>query len=211
MSDSNHHADVLREQHDPMGALARENESLRQRLATLESNVVSGGFAGVAPRYQLNEPGFYDDTLFAAGTVIDFTDTPNLTMVPMNEPARRAMDTYIAVLEAGARRKAQMQGREFFGLVTDRNVLIDQGMADAKLGDAAPMIRVPQVIGEVPAMPHTEAAQAQIRRGPGRPRRAQAVADTSPAASDLGAPMLAPAPSEARLGPAVVGHMVSRA
>ena len=79
-------------QYDPAQHLREENQSLRQQLDALQkSNVVQGGFRGEAPRYQLNEPGFYDDTYFPAGSIIDFVDTPNLSLVPMNEPAKRAM------------------------------------------------------------------------------------------------------------------------
>src|ERR1035437_4721921 len=89
-------------EHDPNSILARENADLRSRLASLErSNVANGGFSGVVTQYQLNEAGFYDDTWFAAGTVIDYIDTPNLSMVPLNDPAKRAMQDHIETLENG--------------------------------------------------------------------------------------------------------------
>lgn len=210
MSDTeNSPAEVLRAQHDPDGRLARENADLRARLAAMENaNVVRG--PGDAPRYLLNEPGFYDDTYWVAGTSIEYTDTPNLTMVPLNEPAKRAMAIYIDHLETGARRLAAKNGRDFYGLVTDRNVLIDMARDDAKAtADAAvPVIKVPQPIGQVPAMPHTDEARAAARRGPGRPRTVVASLDPAPVqrpGPDQSVQMLAPAPREE---PAVVGRMV---
>lgn len=200
---------VLRAQHDPDGALARENASLRAKLAAMETaNVVRGGFSGEAPRYQLNEPGFYDDTYWLAGSMIEYIDTPNLTMVPMNEPAKRRMAEYIEHLETGARRKANMQGRDFFGLVSDRNVLLDLARQDAMADAAAPVpvIQMPQPRGDVPAMPNTDQARAAAERNPNRKRPVTASNIQAPtrAGGDLGAPVLNPAPRE----PAIVGRMV---
>lgn len=203
MSDENSAADVLdaqSHQNDPH-RLERENASLRDQLAALQNNVVQGGFRGEPPRYVLNEPGFYDDTHFPAGSQIDYLDAPNLSMVPMNEPAKRAMAEHIAYLEHGARTKAMMAGREYFGQVNDRNVLLDLARMDAQRDAAAPVpvVQMPTRHNEVPAMPHTDDARAQVRRGPGRPRKV--IASEMPANSgrDLGAPTL----------PAVVGRMVS--
>ena len=207
MSDSNNPNDVLA-QHDPAARLARENASLREQLARLQNNVVPGGFVGEAPRYQLNEPGFYDDTWFAAGTIIDFLDTPNLTMVPMNEPAKRAMQAHIEHLEYGARKKAALSGRDYHGLVTDRNVLIDIARLDAQNAADAPIpvIAMPQPHGAVPAMPHTDEARAAAKRGPGRPRKVIASAEPGLQRPDAGTPILAPAPAGEGIGPAVVGR-----
>jgi hypothetical protein len=201
---------VLRAQHDPDGRMARENADLRAQLAAMQgSNVLRGGFSGEAPRYSLNEPGFYDDTYFVAGSTIEFLDTPNLSMVPLNDPAHRAMAAYIDHLENGARRAAVMKGRDFFGLVTDRNVLIDQLRADttAEANAPVPVIQVPQAHGTVPAMPHTEDARAAALRGPGRPRKVvQSVAPSPMAGPAQNTPMAAPARDTA--GPAIVGRMV---
>ena len=200
---------VLAAQHDPDAALARENAELRKRLAALEQqNVVEGRFTGEIPRYSLNEAGFYDDTWFAEGTVIEFTGIPNMTMVPLNESAKRAMRENIRTLEEGARRVAFMRGRDYQGLVTDRNVLIDTARADAKaLADApVPVIQMPQPTNGVPPMPHTPEAQAMQRRGPGRPKKvmsAEAPARQGP--PDVGSQMLAPA--FPNLMPAVVGRI----
>lgn len=209
MSGENDPAAVLA-QHDPNMRLAQENASLRAQLEKLErSNVILGGFAGEAPRYQLNEPGYYDDTWFGAGTIIDYTDTPNLTMVPLNDPAKRRMQEHIEMLETGARRKAALAGRDYHGLVTDRNVLIDIARLDAQAAADAPVpvIQMPVPHGEVPAMPHTDAARAQAaKRGPGRPRKvisAVSPGPQRPPGADLGAPQLAPAPTEN----AIVGRM----
>lgn len=197
---------AMRRLNDPE-ALFRENESLRDRLEKLErQNVVEGKFQGEAPQYYINEPGVYlDDTHWPGGMTIDYIGTPNLSMVPMNDPAKRIMGEFIERLEAGARKVAARNGREYFGLVTDRNVLIGDAMEQAKRDATAPIpiIQVPQPTNDIPVMPHTPEAQAQIaRRGRGRP--AKVVASESPMAKqDLGAPRLNPAPTEG----AIVGSM----
>lgn len=199
---------VLRAQHDPDGQLARENADLRAKLAALQSaNVLRGAFAGEAPKYLLNEAGFYDDTHFPAGSVLEFLDTPNLSMAPLNEPARRALEAYIAGQEEGARRVAALRGRDFFGLVSDRNVLIDLARQDATADAAAPVpvIQMPEPHGQVPAMPHIPTAAA--KRGPGRPRtvlRAEGPAPIKPV-QNPGEPVAAPYDSRTT----VVGRMVS--
>jgi hypothetical protein len=183
-------------QNDPAAYLRSENASLREQLATLQrSNVVQGGFRGEAPRYSLNEAGFYDDTWFPAGSVIDFVDAPNLSMVPMNDPAKRAMAEHIGVLEHGARAKAALAGREYFGQVNDRNVLLDLARLDANKAAAAPVpvIAMPIAHGQVPAMPHTDDARAKAQRGPGRPRKVLSSEAPPTPGRDLGAPTLAPA------------------
>ncbi len=187
-------------QNDPL-RLARENASLRDQLAMLQNNVVQGGFRGEAPRYVLNEPGFYDDTFFPAGSSIDYLDTPNLSMVPINDPAKRAMAEHIAFIENGARTKAAMAGRQYFGQVNDRNVLLDMARLDAQNQAAAPVpvVQMPVRYDQVPAMPHTDEARAQIQRGRGRPRKVVASESPPGGGRDLGAPTL----------PAVVGRMVS--
>ena len=207
-TNENSAADVLAQQ-DPLSRANLEIRSLRAQLAEMQDrNVVEGRFAGEAPRYQLNEPGFYDDTYFNAGSVIEFSDTPNMTMVPLNDPAKRRMGEMIAGLEEGARRVALKNNRDFVGLHTDRNVLIDLARLDAKtVADTpAPVIKMPEARGQVPAMPHTDDALASERRGRGRPRKAVAVGAAPAQPQDRGSPMLAPAPSES----AVVGRMVSQ-
>jgi hypothetical protein len=211
MSDENSAASVTA-QYEQGSSLARENADLRQRLAALErANVVEGRFQGEAPRYRLNERGFYDDAFYEAGTTLEFTDYPNMTMVPLNEPARRRMEEHMAALVDGARRVAALKGREYVGLVTDRNVLIDTAMLDAKNGSAAsvPMMVMPTAHDVPPAMPHTEEAKAAARRGPGRPRKVLSSEPPPPLrpGPDLGAPILAPAPSQP-MEPAVVGRRV---
>ena len=201
MSDENDSDTVLASQvlmHDPDRRLKEEVASLRQQLASLQrDNVVQGGFRGEAPRYSLNEPGFYDDTWFPAGSVIDYIDAPNLSMVPLNDPAKRAMTEHISQLEHGARTKAAMAGREYFGQVNDRNVLIDLARQDAKAQAAQvppPVIQMPIAHGQVPAMPHIDSEMANERRGRGRPRKVVASSEPgSNAAPDRGAPVLAPA------------------
>ena len=214
MSDENSYDATLAQQsRDPNSALAKENADLRARLAALEkSNVVDGGFTGEAPRYQLNEAGYYDETWFAPGTVLEFTGVPNMTMAPMNEPAKRMMRENIKALEEGGRRVAMMRGRDFLGLVTDRNVLIDTLRADTKAETAAqaPVIQMPTPAGQVPPMPHTEEARAIERRLPGRPRKVLSSTPPLPTGMpDTRGQMLAPAPAPAGQGPAVVARVIS--
>jgi hypothetical protein len=204
-SQSNNQNDVLRAQDS--AALFRENETLRQRLAALERDtVVQGRFVGEAPRYLVNEPGVYlDDTHFPGGTTIDYIGEPNMSMVPINDPAKRAMAELIERLEIGAREVAHRNGRSFFGLTTDRGVLLDTAMADAKRqaqNTPTPVIAVPQPTSGVPAMPHLD--QGLVKRGPGRPPKVVAAQAAQPQKPDLGAPRLAPAPTEA----AIVGRVV---
>jgi len=204
----NDQGNVLR-QHDPQ-ALFRENEELRQKLAALERNtVVSGAFQGEAPRYLLNEPAFIDDTYFVAGTVIEFFGPPARSMVPQNAPADRALRAEIAKLEEGARKVAALRGREFFGLVTDRNVLIDTAMADAKAkadADTVPSIPMPVPAQNIQAMPTTLEAIAAAKRGPGRPRKVVAAVAPQPQTPDAGTPILGAAPAGAHHPPAVLGR-----
>ena len=209
MSDfENDQANVLA-QHDS-AALQRENADLRARLAALEKgNVVKGGFVGEAPRYLLNDLCFLDNTLWPPGTVIECIDTPNQSMVPPNEPARRAMRAYLDGLETGARRVAALRGRDYLGLANDRNVLIDQAMADAKNhADTVQSIPMPERRGNPPPMPHVDSALAAERRGPGRPRKVLSSAMQEAPRRDMGATILAPTNPDG-MQPAVVGHAVS--
>jgi hypothetical protein len=117
------------------------------------------------------------------------------------------MEDFIEHLTEGAKRVARYRGRDFHGLVGDRNQLLDLALADAKaraLEGPATGIKMPEPTNNVPAMPHIAQAETQ-RRGPGRPRKVSAVASEAPAKADLGAPRLAPAPSD----PGVRGFMVS--
>ena len=161
------------------------------------------------PRYLLNEPGFYDDTYFERGSIIDYTDPPNLTMVPQNDAARRRLQVEIDLQTDGAREMAARRGRHFYGLVTDRNTLIDTAMADAKADTVpVPEIKMPVQHGQIPAMPHLPEAQAAARRGPGRPRKAMAVAQSPQQGPEANRPMAGPIPAETQLPAAIVGRGV---
>ncbi len=206
MSDENSASAVVAQQSVDPVRLAAENADLRSRLAALEQqNVVDGRFHGEAPKYQLTERGFYEDTFYEAGTILEWLDPPNLSMAPLNEPARRALQQEIDRQTEGARRVAARNGRDFMGLMTDRNVLIDLARMDAKaVADApTPVIAMPTVHAAPPTMPHL--AQ-QERRGPGRPRKVLSATPPAPMAPgpDLGTPMLAPAPTDS----AIVGRRV---
>lgn len=216
MSDQSNDPNVILKQSDP-AAMAREIVDLRTRLASLETNrVVDGGFKGEAPRYRLNEACQLGDggdaTFFAAGMEVEYLGVPNMSMAPLNDPARRATAQLVAQLTEGAQRVATIRGRDFFGLVTDRNVLIDTAMMDARnqaAQAAVPVILAPVPHQAPPAMPHMDEARARQRRAP-TGRQAVLSAITPPSQPDGGAPILAPAPSEPRgPGPAVVGRGVA--
>lgn len=202
--DENSQHDVLSRHADP-AFLARENASLRERLAALEqANVVTGQFRGEVPRYQLNEPCFLDDTFFDRNTVVEWVGVPNLSMVPMNEPARRLMEQFVQDQTEAGRIAALRNGRPFAGLTNDRGLLLEAALEDARRvaqDSPAPVVKMPEPIGDVPPMPHTmEAQAAKARRG--RQPRAVAV-EGRPAPVDRGAPTLAPT------DPTVVARMVS--
>ena len=161
-------------------ALEEEVAVLREKVP---DNVVSAPFAGEAPRYQLNEAVFLDDTLFeptmkdASGhlvtTELEFHGTPNLSMVPLNEPAKRKMQEFIDYLTECQRERDTAVGRQFTGLITDKGVMLAQANQDARRGMAAP-IAMPAIKGSVPTMTHTQEAQQQAKRR-GRPPGAKNV------------------------------------
>lgn len=185
--------------HDVMNA-TRQDDALMRRMRELEAenaalrarnpdNVVRhpAPFVGEIPRYRLNDPVFFDDTLINAETFdpiskqwhpteIEYTETPNLSMVPVNDAAKAKMEEYIEYLTDNQRRKAESQGRIFTGLVTDRGVMIAQDMQDARAEARVATVRMPEDKGFVPSMPHTDEARALERRRPGRPRKVQVMA-----------------------------------
>jgi hypothetical protein len=183
--------------------LARENEDLRQRLAALEQRTAAVP-QGELPRYFLNEPVFLDNTYFPAGMTLDYTEEPDTSMVPQNEPAKRAMGVHLQRLSIGARNVAALRGREFLGLMTDRGVLLDRALEDAKaLANAAPQeIKMPVPLNNVPAMPHLPEAQAAERRGQPKQRKAMAVPAAPQTGPEANRPTAAPrAPREGELSP----------
>lgn len=171
MSDSNSPADVLAQQSiDP--AYVRELEAKIRQFE--QSNVVRPVFNGEAPRYKLNEPGYYDDNLFPEGSEIEFIGTPNFSMVPLNEPARRAMEEFIEYQTECQRERDMTNGRQFAGLITDKGVMIANGMVEARRAarEMGPQARMPEDKSSVPPMPHTEEARAaNLKRGRGRPKK----------------------------------------
>lgn len=144
-----------------------EIATLKARLAQYEEErVVRPSFAGEIPRYRLNGRCFLeDDTLHEEGEVIEYLGTPNLEMVPQNDAAKKRLEIYIEELSEGARQKAQMMGRPFTGLVTDRGVMLAQSLQDARRSpDNVAIVKMPTEKGQIPQMPHTPEAAAQNRR-----------------------------------------------
>lgn len=172
MPNENSPADVLAMQVGGDHALRRELEELRAKLAQYEpSNVVEGtDFGGEIPRYRLNEPGFYgqglDVSYYGVGAEFDYDATPNDTMVPVNEAARKRMTEYLEWQADCQRRKAQSQGREWGGvLITDKGVMVADTEQEARRSGSM------QVVMPVDKQPVPPMLNMQAKRGPGRPRK----------------------------------------
>ncbi len=182
MSDQSNDPNEVLARHDP-AAMARRMAELEAQLALLtKDNVTRPKFSdNELPRYKLNDPVFFDDTWFDAGTEMTFTDMPNLSMVPLNDAARARMAEHIEHLTEGARSNAEKMGRVFTGLMTDKGVLIAQSLDDAR-AEARVTVTVPVERGQVPVMPHTDQGLAHAKRGPGRPRKVMDV--KAPEAAD---------------------------
>lgn len=157
-------------------ALEEEVRELRARLEQYEGEKIHHhDFGGEAPRYRLNENCYLeDDTLHFEGEEIEYLNQPNMSMVPLNEPAKRKLEEYIEALTRGAREDAERRGRPFTGLITDKGTLIAQAMQDARRAPEKVVIAMPEIKGDVPAMPHTPEAQS-IKRRRGRPPKERAV------------------------------------
>jgi len=54
-----------------------------------------------APRYRLIQPFYVDDQFIAEGVEIEFEGIPNEQMEALNEPARKRMMEYLALLPGG--------------------------------------------------------------------------------------------------------------
>lgn len=69
------------------------------------------------PAYRvLNEPGlFAGDTLWPAGSVIYYDDTPNEEMEPLNDLARDRMREYLTFLNECAAEVAKQSGKRLIG------------------------------------------------------------------------------------------------
>lgn len=65
----------------------------------------------------LSERGFYgpDDTLYREGEIIYYDDEPNEEMEPLNAPAQKAMQAFLAKLDACGKKVADKLGIEFQG------------------------------------------------------------------------------------------------
>lgn len=184
-------------------ALQQEVDQLRAALARSNAErVVQHPHSREMPRYFLNEPAFLEDNFYPKGCVLEWDDVPNREMVPMNAPAEARMRELIEHLTHGAREVAHQRGRNFYGLVMDRNQLLDtyrEDVAKEISQSAAPVIQMPVRRDEVPAMPTTDAAIAAARRNPKLGGKVGKVQGPPAQTPDRGAPML----------PAVIGRGVS--
>lgn len=192
--------EVLKMQAPDPEALQRAQQEIAELRAVLSrsASVSRHPSSYEMPRYYLNEPAFLEDNFYPAGCVLEWDDVPNREMVPQNEAARARMRELLEHLEYGARAVAHQRGRNFYGLVMDNNVLLDQYRQDVSKEVAnppPPVIQMPVRKDEVPAMPNTDAALAAARRNPKPSGKIGKVESPMPK-TDRGAPML----------PAVVGR-----
>lgn len=169
--------------HNEAEALRQQVTALQDRLAQYEQKgeVVQAEFRGEVPRYRLNSACYLDDTLFTEGTEIDFLDTPNTEMVPVNEPARQRMQAYLEQLMEGQQAVAAKNGRNAPGLVImDKGELLAQLGQDARNTPAKVTVSMPEARDEVFGMPHLEQAKAARKRA-GKTKRAAVVSVKPPA------------------------------
>lgn len=168
MTNENSSLDVL---HDSVANadLKKQISDLQERLAQYEPDgeVVHPAFNGEQPRYRLNEPCYLeDDTLHIEGEEIVYLNTPNTSMVPLNEPARKRMEAYLIQLRDGQMAVARQNGRAAPGIV-----IVDKGELVALAGQDArnkPLevqpVQMPQEKGIVYPMPNVPDAVAQKKR-----------------------------------------------
>lgn len=158
-----------------LAAAKDEIAELRARLAEYENNVVKPEFQGEVPRYVLNGNCFLEDqTLHEEGEEIEYIGRPNFVMVPKNEAAKRRMEEELELQNQAYRNKARVVGRAYGGPPADMAEALAQAMQDERrMVDRVQVVPVsmPEEKGEIPAMPHTEQAQALQRRR-GRPPKA---------------------------------------
>jgi hypothetical protein len=129
----------------------------------------------------LNSSCYLDDTLFGEGTEIDFLDTPNTEMVPLNEPARARMQAYLEQLMEGQQAVASKNGRSAPGVVIlDKGELIAQFSQDARNTPAKVSVSMPEARDEVFGMPHLDQTKAAQKRA-GKTKRAAVVSVKPPA------------------------------
>lgn len=195
-------SEVLKMQAPDPEVLQREVTELRAALARETAKVHAHPSNREMPRYFLNDSVFLEDNFYPKGCVLEWDDTPNQEMVPMNGAAEARMRAWLAEVTHGAMEVAAQRGRNFYGLVTDRNVLLDTYRADVKaeqMQPTAPVIQMPVRRDDVPAMPTTDAAIAAARRNPRQGAKVGKVEGPSQGKPDRGAPM----------APAVVGRGVA--
>lgn len=168
-----------------LAAAKDEIDELRAKLAAYENNVVKPEFHGEIPRYVLNGPCFLeDDTLHEEGEEIEYIGRPNFAMVPKNDAAKKRMQEELELQNQAYRNKARVVGRAYGGPPADMAEAIAQAMQDERRMidrvQVVPTVAMPEEKGEIPAMPHTEQAQA-IRRRRGRPPKGSVVVSTKAA------------------------------
>lgn len=171
-----------------------EIAQLRAALAHKDAQIARHPSNRELPRYFLNEPVFLEDNHYPKGCVLEWDGEPNQEMVPQNAPAEARMRAFMQFITEGAIEVANQRGRHFYGLVSDRNVLLDTYRADVQKEMAqpsAPVFQMPVRRDEVPAMPTTDAAIAAARRQPKTNSKVGKVEVPVQGKPDRGAPMLA--------------------
>lgn len=169
MTNENSALDVLHDSNANV-ALLDQIAALQDRLAKYEDadkDIARPKFAGEIPRYRLNTACYLeDDTLHVEGEEIEYLNTPNDQMVPLNDAARSRLTEYLEQLQHGQRLVAEKNGRNAPGVV-----ILDKGELLAQMGQdirrepqKVQAVQMPEDKGQVFAMPNLPEAQAQARR-----------------------------------------------
>jgi hypothetical protein len=191
--------EVLKMQTADPAVLQNEIAQLRAALAQKDAQIARHPSNRQLPQYFLNEAAFLEDNHYPRGCTLEWDGEPNQEMVPVNAPAEARMRAFLQHVTEGAMEVAAQRGRHFYGLVSDRNVLLDtyrQDVTKEMAQPTAPVIQMPVRRDEVPAMPTTDAAIAAARRQPRTNSKVGKVEVPTSGKPDRGAPML----------PAIVGR-----
>ncbi len=184
MTDENNALDVLHDSSEN-AALKAQVAELQERLAKHETGaeIAHPQFNGEVPRYRLNSACYLeDDTLHVEGEEIEYLNTPNTEMVPLNQAARDRMMAYLEQLQEGQQAVSKQNGRQTGPLILDKAELIAAMSQDARREPTRiQAVRMPEEKGMVYPMPNIPESQAQQRKR-GGPRKGAAVVSSKPPA-----------------------------
>lgn len=82
----------------------------------------------------LTEQGYFgpDDTLHRMGELIVLFDEPNEDMEPMNDMARKSLESHLDKLETSSREVAKFNGRHFAGRARTKDEMLDHATSDSR-------------------------------------------------------------------------------